>query len=104
MTRVLMVLTATKVWTMKNGFPHPTGFWVEEFMRPHQIFGQAGFMIDIATPGGQAPTPDPLSLSKQYYSDDEIADQRSYLNRQSAALDSPLRLEEVSAEDYDVVF
>jgi hypothetical protein len=53
MPHVLMVLTAAKVWTMKNGFPHPTGFWAEEFIRPHEVFGAAGFTIDIATPGGK---------------------------------------------------
>ena len=99
-----MILTGAKVWTMKDGFPHPTGFWVEEFIRPHQVFGKAGLTVDIATPGGQTPTPDPLSLSEQYYSDAEIAEQKAYLDAQSAALSSPLRLEEVSAADYDVVF
>ncbi len=104
MTRVLMVLTGAKVWTMKNGFPHPTGFWAEEFIRPHQTFGRAGFDISIATPSGVEPTPDQLSLSKQYYSDEEIADQQAYLDKFASALAAPLRLEEARAGDYDVVF
>jgi putative intracellular protease/amidase len=45
-----------------------------------------------------------LSLSKQYYSEDEIAEQQSYLDAQSTVLSAPLSLEEVSARDYDVVF
>lgn len=104
MTSVLIVLTGAKVWTMKNGYPHPTGFWVEEFMRPHQAFDGAGFDISIATPLGVQPTPDQLSMSSQYYADDEIAEQQAYLDKMGQQLASPLKLEEVSAADYDVVF
>jgi putative intracellular protease/amidase len=53
MTTVLIVLTGAKVRTMKNGFPHPTGFWVEEFMRPHSAFTSAGLDVGIATPLGR---------------------------------------------------
>lgn len=104
MTRVLMILTGATVWTMKNGDPHETGFWVEEFMRPHQAFSAAGFDVAVATPGGVQPHPDPLSLSSQYYSDDEVAEQQAYLAQVGAVLGAPLRLEEASAADYDVVF
>ncbi len=104
MTRVLIILTGASVWTMKNGYPHPTGFWVEEFMRPHQAFDGAGFDVDVATPGGVKPTPDPLSLSSQYYSNDEIAESEAFLDSVASALEAPLKLEGMSAADYDVVF
>lgn len=104
MTRVLIILTGARIWTMKDGYPHETGFWVEEFMRPHQAFDGAGFDVSIATPGGVQPHPDPLSLSSQYYTDEEVADQKAYLARVQSALDAPLKLEEASAADYDVVF
>jgi putative intracellular protease/amidase len=32
MTSVLMVVTGASVWSMKDGQPHPTGFWAEEFV------------------------------------------------------------------------
>ena len=104
MTRVLMVLTAASVWTMKNGYPHPTGFWAEEFMRPHQAFEKAGFDIDVATPYAAVPNLDPLSLDKQYYTDDEIAESKEFLASVSSVLQAPLELEDVRAADYDVVF
>jgi putative intracellular protease/amidase len=104
MTRVLMVLTGAKVWTMKNGFPHPTGFWAEEFIRPHGKFTAAGFEVSIATPLGVTPTPDPLSLSSQYYSEEEISQQQDYLDKLSEQFASPLKLEDIRAADWDVVF
>ena len=76
MTSVLMVLTGAKVWTMKDGRPHPTGFWAEEFVRPHKTFTEAGFEVSIATPHGTTPTVDPLSLALPFNHDDpaEVAE------------------------------
>lgn len=104
MAKVLMVLTGAKVWTMKNGFPHPTGFWAEEFIRPHRAFTGAGLQVSIATPLGVTPTPDPLSLSPQYYSEEEISEQRAYLDKLADEFASPLKLEDARAADWDVVF
>jgi putative intracellular protease/amidase len=104
MTRVLMVLTGAKIWTMKNGYPHPTGFWAEEFIRPHTAFSSAGFEVAIATPQGVRPTVDDLSLSKQYYEETEITEQTSYLDKMTAELADPLRLEDIKASDWNVVF
>lgn len=106
MTSVLMVLTGAKVWTMKNGTPHPTGFWAEEFINPHKIFAAAGLSVAIATPGGVTPTVDPLSLSLGYNNNDaaDVAAQQAYLKGLEDTLNTPLKLEEVSASSYDVVF
>jgi len=65
MTSVLMVLTGADTWTMKDGSPHPTGFWMEEFVKPHKTFTNAGLEVSIATPRGRTPTVDPLSLALQ---------------------------------------
>ena len=104
MTRALMVLTGASVWTMKNGFPHPTGFWAEEFIRPHTAFTEAGLDVAIATPQSVTPTVDPLSLSSQYYSEEEISTQQSYLDKLADEFSLPLRLEDIRSSDWDVVF
>ena len=52
MTKVLMVVSAADHWTLNDGTHHPTGFWAEEFVVPHQTFTEAGWHVDIATPGG----------------------------------------------------
>jgi putative intracellular protease/amidase len=91
---------------MKDGRPHPTVFWAEEFIKPHRAFTAAGLKVDIATPGGVTPTVDPLSLSVQYNNDDanEVAGQQAYLKMLDGVLDAPLKLEDVRAASYDVVF
>jgi putative intracellular protease/amidase len=106
MTSVLMVLTGAKVWTMKNGYPHPTGFWAEEFIAPHKKFTAAGLEVHIATPGGVTPTVDPLSLSLAYNNNDQsnVDAQKAYLKQLEEALNSTLKLEEADPASYDVVF
>lgn len=103
---VLMVLTGAKTWTMKNGAPHPTGFWAEEFVAPHRKFTAAGVKVLIATPGGSVPTVDPLSLALKYNNDDanSVADQQSYLDSLQQQLSNARKLEEVSVEEFDVIF
>src|SRR5580698_11372756 len=99
MAKALMVLTGSKVRTMKNGFPHPTGFWAEEFIRPHGAFSDAGLEVAIATPLGVTPTPDPLSLSSQYYSDEEISEEQAYLEKLTDEFASALKLEDICSAD-----
>ena len=106
MTKVLMVLTGADTWTMKDGTPHPTGFWMEEFVRPHKTFSDAGFDIAIATPQGRAPTVDPLSLALQFNHNDqaEVDSQQAYLDAMASQLDNPLALGDIDPSDYDVMF
>jgi putative intracellular protease/amidase len=92
---------------MKDGTPHPTGFWAEEFIKPHKAFTDAGLTVDIATPGGVSPTVDPLSLSLQYNNNDAnaVASQQAYLKKMmEGAMGAPLKLEEIQPGSYDVVF
>jgi len=106
MSSVLIVLTGSKVWTMKNGTPHPTGFWAREFVEAHQVFTEAGMKVTIATPLGVAPTVDPLSLELGYNdnSKDAVAHQLAYIKANERARSAPARPEDMRAEDFDVVF
>jgi putative intracellular protease/amidase len=106
MTSVLMVLSRAKVWTMKDGTPHPTGFWSEEFVTPHQKFTAAGFEIHIATSGGLMPTVDPLSFALGYNHNDqsEVDAQKAYLKQLEGVLSKPLNLADIDPASYDVVF
>lgn len=106
MPSLLMVLSGARRWTMKDGTAHPTGFWVEEFVRPHQTFIAAGLDVTVATPGGRRPVGDELSLSLGYNSDDpaEVAFQRAYLAEHEQLLASTLPLEQAQAADYDAIF
>jgi hypothetical protein len=57
----LIVLTGSNVWTMKDGSPHPTGFWAREFIEAYDAFTDGGLGVSIATPLGVQPTVDQLS-------------------------------------------
>ena len=106
MTKVLMVLTGADTWTMKDGTPHPTGFWMEEFVRPHRTFSAAGFDVSIATPQGRTPTVDPLSLSLDFNNNDqaEVDRLKAYLDAAKSQLERPLVLGDVDPDEFDVMF
>jgi putative intracellular protease/amidase len=106
MSSVVMVVTGANAWTMKNAKPHPTGFWSEEFVTPHRTFTQAGLKVTIASPGGMKPTVDPLSFNLAYNNNDsaKVAEQQDYLKRLGSGLTSPMRVEDIDAERFDVIF
>lgn len=106
MTSVLIVLTGSKVWTMKDGTPHPTGFWAEEFVKPHQAFTAAGLEVTITTPRGVTPTVDPLSLTAGYNHNDPavVTELEAYLQEREELLRAPMPLEDVNPTDFDIVF
>jgi putative intracellular protease/amidase len=104
MKKILMVVTGATVWTLKNGKEHPTGFWGEELAVPHEMFTKAGWEVTIATPGGVRPTLDELSMGISGGLPANRRKVRAYLDSISSLLDTPQALEEVNADDYDVVF
>ena len=106
MKSILMVLTGAKIWTMKDGTAHPTGFWAEEFIKPHKVFTDAGLKITIATPGGVTPVVDALSLSLGMNNDDagSVAGQQAYLKRVEGVLATAVKLEDAQAGSCDAVF
>jgi len=101
-----MVLTGASGWTLSDGSTHPTGFWAEELIAPHKIFTDAGWEIEIATPGGVKPTVDRNSLSPEYTGADEagIAALERYLESIADELSSPSRLESLEPADHDILF
>jgi putative intracellular protease/amidase len=108
MTRVLIVLTGTKEWRLKDGSKHFGGVWSPEFVYPHDRFTKAGYEVVVATLGGLPAPIDPASLSLGLQENDQAAVdfQRDYLSRPEidAVLARPSRLEELRSEDFDVIF
>jgi putative intracellular protease/amidase len=101
-----MVLTGSNVWTMKDGTPHPTGLWAEEFTRPHKTFSDAGLKVSIATPQGRTPVVDPLSLALPFNGNDAAAVQshKTYIASMKSKLESSSALGSIDPADFDVVF
>ena len=106
MSSVLMVLTGSTVWTMKDGTPHPTGFWAEEFTRPHKTFSDAGLKVSIATPRGRTPVVDPLSLALPFNGNDAAAVQshQAYIASMKSKLENSNALGTIDPADFDVMF
>lgn len=105
MTKVLLVVSGSDHWTLKDGTKHPTGFWAAEFIHPHQVFSAAGYDITVATPGGVAPTVDEVSLKPELNAGQADVDaQRQYLAGLGDTLTSPARLEDVDPADFDAVY
>lgn len=104
MTSVLYVISAADRWTLNDGTVHPSGYWAEEVAVPHRIFTEAGWDITIATPGGRAPTLDRLSLGLAGGTPGKRRAVEAYLEGIEGALDHPVALDSVDADDFDLVF
>jgi putative intracellular protease/amidase len=105
MTRVLQVLSAARVWTLKDGTRHPTGFWAEEFVVPYTLFTEAGWHVTLATPAGTPPVVDQLSLSvKGGVLPPRAKKLRAELDQLAPVLAHPIDLSEMDPDEFDVVF
>ncbi|WP_345750977.1 type 1 glutamine amidotransferase domain-containing protein [Microbacterium rhizophilus] len=104
MTRVLMVLTAARVWTLDDGTEHPTGFWAEEFVVPYTAFVDAGWEVTVVTPGGRVPVVDELSLGLAGGLPRTTKQLRARLQSLRAVIENPGDLYDADADEYDLVF
>nr|WP_042179084.1 type 1 glutamine amidotransferase domain-containing protein [Kibdelosporangium sp. MJ126-NF4]CEL13621.1 ThiJ/PfpI family protein [Kibdelosporangium sp. MJ126-NF4]CTQ99307.1 ThiJ/PfpI family protein [Kibdelosporangium sp. MJ126-NF4] len=95
MARVLMVLTGADSLVMADGTVHPTGFWAEEVAASRRVLTDAGFDVDIATPGGIQPPPDQSSMTPPF---------TAYLDTIADELATPLSLGEVAIDGYDALY
>lgn len=97
--KILMILTSHD---KLGDTDKKTGFWLEEFSAPYYVFKDAGADITLASPLGGQPPLDPKS--------DEVTAQTESTRRFKAdftaqsALGSTLKLNEVSANEFDAVF
>ena len=99
--KILIVLSAAKTWTRADGSLYPTGYWAEEFVVMHEKFVQAGFEVDLATPGGVEPTADPKSLDPKVA--EKAPEFARYLGSIAKDLKHPIALAKVNMYDYGAV-
>jgi putative intracellular protease/amidase len=105
MSKVLQVLSAARVWTLKDDTEHPTGFWAEEFVVPYALFSEAGFDVTVATPGGKLPIVDELSLGVKGGVFPKAAKSlRAELDQLAPVLEHPSDLSDIDPDEFDVVF
>jgi putative intracellular protease/amidase len=97
--KVLMVLTSHD---QLGNTGRKTGFWLEEFAAPYYTFKDAGADIVLASPAGGQPPLDPKSDEPDFQT--ELTRRFKADPAAQQALASTVRLETVSAEDFDAVF
>ena len=97
--KILMVLTSHD--TLGNT-GRKTGFWLEEFAAPYYVFTDAGASVTVASPKGGQPPIDPKSDEP----DNQTPAQTRFKADKAAqeVLAHTVRLDTVSADDYDTVF
>jgi putative intracellular protease/amidase len=79
-----------------------TGFWLEELAAPYYTFKNAGANIVLASPKGGQPPLDPKSNEPANQTDLTRRFERD--EKAVAELAATVRLDSVSAEDFDAVF
>jgi putative intracellular protease/amidase len=104
MNKVLFVVTGADHWTLADGTKHPTGFWAEEVVAPYKSFTSAGYQVVVATPGGVLPTVDRASLAADANGGQDHADAIDAELAGIEQMKEPLRLEDISLDDYAAVF
>lgn len=106
LTSILFAITGSDVWTLADGTAHPSGFWPEELVAPHQVFTGAGFDITLATPGARRPVPDQAGITPEMNGGSTAVGPalRAYLDAISGELDKVVALEDIRPADYDLVF
>ncbi|WP_291314703.1 type 1 glutamine amidotransferase domain-containing protein [Corynebacterium sp. UBA2622] len=104
MTNVLMIVSGADHWTLNDGTTHPTGFWAEELVMPYSIFSDAGWDITVATPSAKVPVVDEVSLQKGAGDPATLETVEKLLEEILPVLQNPTALEDVDADEYDVVF
>jgi len=79
-----------------------TGFWLEELAAPYYAFKDAGADITLASPKGGNPPLDPKSNEPDFQT--ELTHRFEADAEANAQLASTVRLDSVSAADFDTVF
>jgi putative intracellular protease/amidase len=97
--KVLMVLTSHD---QLGNTGRKTGFWLEEFAAPYYTFKDTGAEIVLASPAGGQPPLDPKSDEPDFQT--ELTRRFKADPAAQQALASTVKLETVSAEDFDAVF
>jgi len=97
--KVLMVLTSHD---KLGDTGRKTGFWLEELAAPYYAFKDADADITLASPQGGNPPLDPKSNEPDFQT--ELTHRFEADEEAKAQLASTVRLESVSASDFDTVF
>jgi putative intracellular protease/amidase len=103
MTKILIVLSAADKWTRADGSLYDAGVWAQEFVDLDEAFVTAGFRVDLASPGGVAPTMDRRSLDPATVGERVAERMRTYLAHNAERIEHPLVLADIDTGSYDAI-
>lgn len=99
MVKLLLVLSASRHWTLADGTAYRTGYWAEEFAVAHRTFREAGITVVVATPAGIPPVVDQASLSAENDGGGEkAAAVRRYIESVGDELAAPASLDQMEPQ------
>jgi putative intracellular protease/amidase len=98
--RVLVVVSGANYLDLRDGKIHSTGYFLSELATPVQLLMKLGYVPTFVTPGGVAPTIDPVSDDPKWFaSQEEYQEARTYAETQ---INHPLRsLESIAGSNLD---
>lgn len=103
MTNILIVLSSANKWTRADGSLYESGVWAQEFIDLDQAFLDAGFQVDLASPGGVVPTMDKRSLDPRTVGEKVAERMRAYLADHAERIERPLVLGGINTSAYDAI-
>lgn len=104
MAKILFMPSGASYLVLKDGTRYATGYWAEEFARPYKILTDAGHEVVVATPGGDIPTVDMMSLRPSMTGGEQGSLELEAIIRDAEVMRRPLKLSDVRLEDYDAVY
>jgi len=104
MAKILFMPSGATYLVLKDGTRWATGYWAEEFARPYKIVTDAGHDVVVATPEGNTPNVDMMSLRPSMAGGEKGALELENIIRDAEAMRRPLKLSDVRLDDYDAVY
>lgn len=106
--QILVLLSSESQMQLQDGKTLATGYYLNEFGVPADVFIKAGYELVLATPKGNAPVVDQKSVTVQYFGGSEAEMQRiSQVVAAIPGIDDTLSLKQVidgGLAQYDAVF
>jgi putative intracellular protease/amidase len=104
MAKVLFMPSGATYLVLKDGTRYATGYWAEEFARPYKMLTDAGHEVVVATPNGNTPSVDMMSLRPSMAGGEQGALDLEAIIRDAEVMRRPIKLSDVRLEDYDAVY
>jgi putative intracellular protease/amidase len=104
MAKILFVVSGTTYLVLKDGTRYATGYWAEEFANPYKLLTDAGHEVVVATPEGNTPNVDMMSLRPSMVGGEQAALDLEAIIRSAEVIRRALAVPNVRLEDYDAVY